>query len=64
MIFLKKVRLRLIPNIKIFQEIIESKEQLLFAALTSYGKSELILKHLSKNNDKSKVAIIVPTKVN
>ena len=48
---------------KIFEEIIESKsEQLLFAAPTSYGKSELIFKHLSKNNDKSKVAIIVPTK--
>ena len=48
---------------KVFEEIIESKsEQLLFAAPTSYGKSELIFKHLSKNNDKSKVAIIVPTK--
>lgn len=48
---------------KIFEEVIESKsEQLLFVAPTSYGKSELIFKHLSKNNDKSKVAIIVPTK--
>lgn len=48
---------------RIFKEVLDSKsEKLLFTAPTSYGKSELIFKHLAKNNDKSKVAIIVPTK--
>lgn len=48
---------------KIFNEVLFSEEQQLsFIAPTSYGKSELIFKHLQNNSKYNFVAIIVPTK--
>jgi hypothetical protein len=46
----------------IFNVIKSDKKKIGFIAPTSYGKSELIFKHLRKNNDCNIVAIIVPTK--
>lgn len=48
---------------KIFNEVLmDDNSAVTFLAPTSYGKSELIFKHLKQHNEKSNVAIIVPTK--
>ncbi|MDT2397774.1 DEAD/DEAH box helicase [Enterococcus avium] len=48
---------------KVFEEVLDDKGNAVsFLAPTSYGKSELIFDHLSKNEDKNYIGIVVPTK--
>lgn len=47
----------------VFNEILKSKSvSKAFIAPTSYGKSEMIFKHISLNDEKKSIGIIVPTK--
>lgn len=48
---------------KVFEEVLnDGGNAVSFLAPTSYGKSELIFDHLSKNEDKNYIGIVVPTK--
>ena len=48
---------------KVFLDVLSSTEkQISIVAPTSYGKSELIFKHIEKHRDRDIIGIIVPTK--
>lgn len=52
-----------LEQFNIFNKIFEKKDTILsFIAPTSYGKSEMIFKHLRENDQYKNIAIIVPTK--
>ena len=52
-----------LEQFNIFNKICEKKDTILsFIAPTSYGKSEMIFKHLRENDQYKNIAIIVPTK--
>jgi reverse gyrase len=61
--FIEEGKVKTYEQHQVFKEVLSSsKQQLSFIAPTSYGKSELIFKHLANNDESDFAAIIVPTK--
>lgn len=61
--FVEGDKVKTLEQNKVFKKVLSSdKQQLSFIAPTSYGKSELIFKHLASNDEIDLAAIIVPTK--
>lgn len=61
--FLIDGKVHTLEQFNVFSDVVDdSSPSMSFLAPTSYGKSELIFKHLRKNEDKNIAGIIVPTK--
>ncbi|KXT80414.1 DEAD/DEAH box helicase [Streptococcus oralis] len=61
--FIENGKVKTYEQDRVFQKVLNSESnQFSFIAPTSYGKSEIIFRHLSKYEDDGNVAIIVPTK--
>lgn len=61
--FIEDGKVKTYEQDRVFQEVLNSSSnQFSFIAPTSYGKSEIIFRHISKNKEDGNIAIIVPTK--